>query len=79
MTAQIEPVRADLFHLISLLGATNGSLTLHGTGTRTGTGKRWVIISLCSVHTTQGQGQGTIVFYCAHLSPCRGPGSVQYV
>ena len=26
-------------------------------------------ITLCTVHTTQGQGQGTIVFYCAHPSP----------
>ena len=25
-------------------------------------------ITLCPVHTTQGQAQGTIVFYCVHLS-----------
>ena len=38
-------------------------------------------IMLCTVHTTQGQGQvhGTIVFYCAHSVPCPGPGPVQYV
>ena len=38
-------------------------------------------ITLCTVHTTQGHGQehGTIVSYCAHPSPCAGPGSVQCV
>ena len=31
-------------------------------------------ITLCIVHTTQGQGQvhGIIVFYCAHPVPCPG-------
>ena len=27
-------------------------------------------ITLCTVHTTQGQGKGTIVFYCAPPGPC---------
>ena len=31
-------------------------------------------ITLCTVHTTQGQ--GTIVFCCAHPGPCLGPGPV---
>ena len=32
-------------------------------------------IMLCTVHTTQGQGQsqGTTVFYCAHHGACLGP------
>ena len=30
-------------------------------------------ITLCTVHTTQGQGQGTIVFYCARPDPGPGP------
>ena len=30
-------------------------------------------ISLCTVHTTQGQGRGIIVFYCTHPVPCPGP------
>ena len=33
-------------------------------------------IMLCTVPTTQGQGQGTIVFYCVHPSPCSGPSPV---
>ena len=40
-------------------------------------------ITLCTVHTTQGQGRGqvTIVFYCVHpdLCPCPVPGLVQCV
>ena len=30
-------------------------------------------ITLCIVHTTQGQGQVTIVFYCVYPSPCPCP------
>ena len=38
-------------------------------------------ITLCTVHTTQGQGQtqGIIVFCCTHPCPCSGPGPVQCV
>ena len=40
-------------------------------------------IMLCSVHTTQGQGQvqGNIIFYCAHPvpCPCPSPGPMQCV
>ena len=38
-------------------------------------------IMLCTVHTTQGQGQvhGTIVVYCAYPVPCPCPGPVQFV
>ena len=57
-----------------------GSFTLNGTGTGTGEMMGFYIM-LCSVHTTQGQGQeqGTIVFYCTHPRPCPGPGLVQCV
>ena len=34
-------------------------------------------ITLCTVHTTQGQ--GTIAFYCARPGPCPCPGPVQCV
>ena len=30
-------------------------------------------ITLCTVHTTQEQGQGTIFFYCVHPGPCPFP------
>ena len=36
-------------------------------------------IMLCTVHTTQGQVHGTIVFYCARPFPCHCPGPVQWV
>ena len=38
-------------------------------------------IMLCTTHTTQGQGQGTIVFYSAHSGPCpcSGPGPKQCI
>ena len=36
-------------------------------------------ITLCTVHTTQWQGQGTIVFYCVYPCPCPVPGPVQCV
>ena len=51
--------------------------TLHGI--RTGTWNMY--ITLCTVHTTQGQGQGTIVVYCAHSDPrtCPVPVPVQCV
>ena len=47
----------------------------HCTETGTGTGKWWVSILCCTVHTTQGQRQvhGTIVFYCAHPVSCPCP------
>ena len=35
-----------------------------------GTGNNGVYITLCTVHTAQGQGQGTIVFHCVHSGPC---------
>ena len=54
-----------------------------GPGLRLGT--MGFCIMLCTVPTTQvqGQGQGTIVFYCSHPgpcpSPCRDPSPVQCV
>ena len=36
-------------------------------------------ITLCNVHTTQGQVHGTIVFYCTYPIPCPCPGPVQCV
>ena len=52
-----------------------------GPGPRPGLGMMGFCITLCTVHTTQGQGQETIVFYCARSSPCpcSGPGAVRYV
>ena len=34
----------------------------------------FLYITLCTVRTTQGQRQGTIVFYCACPCLCPGPG-----
>ena len=43
--------------------------------------KKGFNITLCPVHTTQGQAQGTIVFYCVSVGrcPCPGPDPVQCV
>ena len=40
-----------------------------------------IYITLCTVHTIHGHGQGTIVFYYALPGPssCPGPGPVQCV
>ena len=35
------------------------------------------IYTLCTIHTTQGQ--GTIAFYCVHPGPCPVPGALQCV
>ena len=52
---------------LSSVNLSDGSFTLHGTGT----GKRWVAI----LRYVQGQWWGTIVFYCSHPGPF--PGLVQ--
>ena len=48
-----------------------GSFTLQGTGTGRG-----FYITLCTVHTVQGKGQGTIVFYRANPGPFPCPRGV---
>ena len=50
-----------------------------GQGPRLGTIGFYIM--LYTVHTTERQGQGIIVFYCAHLGPssCPSPGPVQCV
>ena len=56
-----------------------GLYTLHGTGTGTGIGNGTRDDGF--LYNTQWQGQGTIVFYCAHplLYPYPAPGPVQCV
>ena len=57
-------------------------LMAHSHCTGPGQGQNWettgFYITLLTVHTSHGQGQGTIVFYCAHIgpSPCPCPCSV---
>ena len=55
-------------------------LTLHGTGTRKGTGNRTKIMgpdTECSHWSDTGKLTRPIVFYYASPIPCPGPGPVQ--
>ena len=61
----------------------NGTLMAHSHWTGPGQGPEMMglYIMLCTVYTTQGQGQEqiTIIFYCAHPGPCPCPSPVQCV
>ena len=52
-----------------------------GPGLRLGLGPGMMdfYITLCTVHNTQGQRQGIIVFYCAHPGPRPSSSPIQCV
>ena len=53
--------------------------TKTGTGTGSGTGTMGFYIMLCTVHTTQGQGQRTFFFYCVRSCPVQCIRAIRFV
>ena len=54
----------------------NGLVTLHGNGTRTGTGTKWKVHYAVEMFTLvrEGQGPGPFASYSASTAPCTSPG-----
>ena len=71
------------YHLLTITAQTHctGAGAEAGQGHGMGLGTMGLYITLCTVHTTQGQAHRTIVSYCASPvpCPCPSPGPVQCV